>query len=97
MSDFKAVDGYSGLSGLGWYIKHGVFLTDCAGFAPPNMYITDISTVDPSAAPSNTGANSPVQPDVQVQEDPEVKPEGYSKPDPGINPDDYISNEDWAG
>lgn len=96
MSDFKAVDGYSGLSGLGWYIKHGVFLTDCAGFAPPNMYITDISTVDPSAAPSNTGANSPVQPDVQVQEDPEVKPEGYSKPDPGINPDDYTSNEDWA-
>lgn len=96
MSDFKAVDGYSGLSGLGWYIKHGVFLTDCAGFAPPNMYITDISTVDPSAAPSNTGANSPVQPDVQVQEDPEVKPEGYSKPDPGINPDDYTTNEDWA-
>lgn len=96
MSDFKAVDGYSGLSGLGWYIKHGVFLTDCAGFAPPNMYITDISTVDPSTAPSNTGANSPVQPDVQVQEDPEVKPEGYSKPDPGINPDDYTSNEDWA-
>lgn len=96
MSDFKAVDVYSGLSGLGWYIKHGVFLTDCAGFAPPNMYITDISTVDPSTAPSNTGANSPVQPDVQVQEDPEVKPEGYSKPDPGINPDDYTSNEDWA-
>lgn len=96
MSDFKAVDVYSGLSGLGWYIKHGVFLTDCAGFAPPNMYITDISTVDPSAAPSNTGANSPVQPDVQVQEDPEVKPEGYSKPDPGINPDDYTTNEDWA-
>ena len=96
ISDFKAVDVYSGLSGLGWYIKHGVFLTDCAGFAPPNMYITDISTVDPSAAPSNTGANSPVQPDVQVQEDPEVKPEGYSKPDPGINPDDYTSNEDWA-
>ena len=48
MSDFKAVDGYSGLSGLGWYVKHGVFLTDCAGFAPPNMYITDISTVDPN-------------------------------------------------
>lgn len=96
MSDFKAVDDYSGLSGLGWYVKHGVFLTDCAGFAPPNMYITDISTVDPNQAPSNTGANSPVQPDVQVQEDPEVKPEGYSKPDPGINPDDYTYNEDWA-
>ena len=96
MSDFKAVDGYSGLSGLGWYVKHGVFLTDCAGFAPPNMYITDISTVDPNQAPSNTGANSPVQPDVQVQEDPEVKPEGYSKPDPGINPDDYTTNQDWA-
>lgn len=96
MSDFKAVDGYSGLSGLGWYIKHGVFLTDCAGFTPPNMYITDISTVDPNQAPSNTGANSPVQPDVQVQEDPEVKPEGYSKPDPGINPDDYTTNQDWA-
>lgn len=96
MSDFKAVDGYSGLSGLGWYIKHGVFLTDCAGFMPPNMYITDISTVDPNQAPSNTGANSPVQPDVQVQEDPEVKPEGYSKPDPGINPDDYTTNQDWA-
>lgn len=96
MSDFKAVDDYSGLSGLGWYVKHGVFLTDCAGFAPPNMYITDISTVDPNQAPSNTGANSPVQPDVQVQEDPEVKPEGYSKPDPGINPDDYTTNQDWA-
>lgn len=96
MSDFKAVDNYSGLSGLGWYVKHGVFLTDCAGFAPPNMYITDISTVDPNQAPSNTGANSPVQPDVQVQEDPEVKPEGYSKPDPGINPDDYTTNQDWA-
>lgn len=96
MSDFKAVDDYSGLSGLGWYIKHGVFLTDCAGFTPPNMYITDISTVDPNQAPSNTGANSPVQPDVQVQEDPEVKPEGYSKPDPGINPDDYTTNQDWA-
>lgn len=96
MSDFKAVDGYSGLSGLGWYIKHGVFLTDCAGFTPPNMYITDISTVDPNQAPSNTGANSPVQPDVQVQEDPEVKPEGYSKPDPGINPDDYTTNQDWT-
>lgn len=96
MSDFKAVDDYSGLSGLGWYVKHGVFLTDCAGFAPPNMYITDISTVDPNQAPSNTGANSPIQPDVQVQEDPEVKPEGYSKPDPGINPDDYITNQDWA-
>lgn len=96
MSDFKAVDGYSGLSGLGWYVKHCVFLTDCAGFAPPNMYITDISTVDPNQAPSNTGANSPVQPDVQVQEDPEVKPEGYSKPDPGINPDDYTTNQDWA-
>lgn len=96
MSDFKAVDGYSGLSGLGWYVKHGVFLTDCAGFAPPNMYITDISTVDPNQAPSNTGANSPIQPDVQVQEDPEVKPEGYSKPDPGINPDDYTTNQDWA-
>lgn len=96
ISDFKAVDGYSGLSGLGWYIKHGVFLTDCAGFTPPNMYITDISTVDPNQAPSNTGANSPVQPDVQVQEDPEVKPEGYSKPDPGINPDDYTTNQDWA-
>ena len=96
MSDFKAVGDYSGLSGLGWYVKHGVFLTDCAGFAPPNMYITDISTVDPNQAPSNTGANSPVQPDVQVQEDPEVKPEGYSKPDPGINPDDYTYNEDWA-
>lgn len=96
MSDFKAVDDYSGLSGLGWYVKHGVFLTDCAGFAPPNMYITDISTVDPNQAPSNTGVNSPIQPDVQVQEDPEVKPEGYSKPDPGINPDDYIPNQDWA-
>lgn len=96
MSDFKAVDDYSGLSGLGWYVKHGVFLTDCAGFAPPNMYITDISTVDPNQAPSNTGANSPIQPDVQVQEDPEVKPEGYSKPDPGINPDDYTPNQDWA-
>lgn len=96
MSDFKAVDDYSGLSGLGWYVKHGVFLTDCAGFAPPNMYITDISTVDPNQAPSNTGANSPIQPDVQVQEDPEVKPEGYSKPDPGINPDDYTTNQDWA-
>lgn len=96
MSDFKAADGYSGLSGLGWYIKHGVFLTDCVGFTPPNMYITDISTVDPNQAPSNTGANSPVQPDVQVQEDPEVKPEGYSKPDPGINPDDYTTNQDWA-
>lgn len=96
MSDFKAVDDYSGLSGLGWYIKHGVFLTDCAGFAPPNMYITDISTVDPNQAPSNTGANSPVQPDVQVQEDPEVKPDGYSKADPGINPDDYTTNQDWA-
>lgn len=96
MSDFKAVDDYSGLSGLGWYIKHGVFLTDCAGFAPPNMYITDISTVDSNQAPSNTGANSPVQPDVQVQEDPEVKPEGYSKPDPGINPDDYTPTQDWA-
>lgn len=96
MSDFKAVDDYSGLSGLGWYVKHGVFLTDCAGFAPPNMYITDISTVDPNQAPSNTGANSPMQPDVQVQEDPEVKPEGYSKPDPGINPDDYTPNQDWA-
>lgn len=96
ISDFKAVDGYSGLSGLGWYVKHGVFLTDCAGFAPPNMYITDISTVDPNQAPSNTGANSPIQPDVQVQEDPEVKPEGYSKPDPGINPDDYTTNQDWA-
>lgn len=96
MSDFKAVDDYSGLSGLGWYVKHGVFLTDCAGFAPPNMYITDISTVDPNQAPSNTGANSPVQSDVQVQEDPEVKPEGYSKPDHGINPDDYTTNQDWA-
>lgn len=96
MSDFKAVDDYSGLSGLGWYVKHGVFLTDCAGFAPPNMYITDISTVDLNQAPSNTGANSPIQPDVQVQEDPEVKPEGYSKPDPGINPDDYTTNQDWA-
>ena len=96
MSDFKAVDDYSGLSGLGWYVKHGVFLTDCAGFAPPNMYITDISTVDPNQTPSNTGANSPIQPDVQVQEDPEVKPEGYSKPDPGINPDDYTTNQDWA-
>lgn len=96
ISDFKAVDDYSGLSGLGWYVKHGVFLTDCAGFAPPNMYITDISTVDPNQVPSNTGANSPVQPDVQVQEDPEVKPEGYSKPDPGINPDDYTPNQDWA-
>lgn len=96
MSDFKAVDDYSGLSGLGWYVKHGVFLTDCAGFAPPNMYITDISTVDPNQAPSNTGANSPIQSDVQVQEDPEVKPEGYSKPDPGINPDDYTTNQDWA-
>lgn len=96
MSDFKAVDDYSGLSGLGWYVKHGVFLTDCAGFAPPNMYITDISTVDPNQAPSNTGANSPVQPNVQVQEDPEVKPEGYSKPDPSINPDDYTTNQDWA-
>ena len=96
MSDFKAVDDYSGLSGLGWYVKHGVFLTDCAGFAPPNMYITDISTVSPNQAPSNTGANSPVQPDVQVQEDPEVKPEGYSKPDPGINPDDYTTNQDWS-
>ena len=96
MSDFKAVDDYSGLSGLGWYVKHGVFLTDCAGFAPPNMYITDISTVDPNQAPSNTGANNPIQPDVQVQEDPEVKPEGYSKPDPGINPDDYTPNQDWA-
>ena len=96
MSDFKAVDDYSGLSGLGWYVKHGVFLTDCAGFAPPNMYITDISTVDPNQAPSNTGANSPVQPDVQVQEDPEVKPEGYFKPDPSINPDDYTTNQDWA-
>lgn len=96
MSDFKAVDDYSGLSGLGWYVKHGVFLTDCAGFAPPNMYITDISTVDPNQEPSNTGANSPIQPDVQVQEDPEVKPEGYSKPDPGINPDDYTPNQDWA-
>lgn len=96
MSDFKAVDDYSGLSGLGWYVKHGVFLTDCAGFAPPNMYITDIPTVDPNQAPSNTGANSPIQPDVQVQEDPEVKPEGYSKPDPGINPDDYTTNQDWA-
>lgn len=96
MSDFKAVDDYSGLSGLGWYVKHGVFLTDCAGFAPPNMYITDISTADPNQAPSNTGANSPIQPDVQVQEDPEVKPEGYSKPDPGINPDDYTTNQDWA-
>lgn len=96
MSDFKAVDDYSGLSGLGWYVKHGVFLTDCAGFAPPNMYITDILTVDPNQAPSNTGANSPIQPDVQVQEDPEVKPEGYSKPDPGINPDDYTTNQDWA-
>lgn len=96
MSDFKAVGDYSGLSGLGWYVKHGVFLTDCAGFTPPNMYITDISTVDPNQAPSNTGANSPVQPDVQVQEDPEVKPEGYSKPDPGINPDDYTTNQDWA-
>lgn len=96
MSDFKAVDDYSGLSGLGWYVKHGVFLTDCAGFAPPNMYITDISTVDPNQAPSNTGANSPIQPDVQVQEDPEVKPEGYSKPDPGINPNDYTTNQDWA-
>lgn len=96
MSDFKAVDDYSGLSGLGWYVKHGVFLTDCAGFAPPNMYITDISTVDPNQAPSNTGANSPIQPDVQVQEDPEVKPEGYSKPNPGINPDDYTTNQDWA-
>lgn len=96
MSDFKAVDDYSGLSGLGWYVKHGVFLTDCAGFAPPNMYITDISTVDPNQAPSNTGANSPIQPDVQVQEDPEVKPEGYSKPDPSINPDDYTPNQDWA-
>lgn len=97
MSDFKAVDDYSGLSGLGWYVKHGVFLTDCAGFAPPNMYITDISTVDPNQAPSNTGANSPIQSDVQVQEDPEVKPEGYSKPDPGINPDDYTTNQDYAG
>lgn len=96
MSDFKAVDDYSGLSGLGWYVKHCVFLTDCAGFAPPNMYITDISTVDPNQAPSNTGANSPVQSDIQVQEDPEVKPEGYSKPDPGINPDDYTTNQDWA-
>lgn len=96
MSDFKAVDDYSGLSGLGWYVKHGVFLTDCAGFAPPNMYITDISTVDPNQAPSNTGANSHIQSDVQVQEDPEVKPEGYSKPDPGINPDDYTTNQDWA-
>lgn len=96
MSDFKAVDDYSGLSGLGWYVKHGVFLTDCAGFAPPNMYITDISTVDPNQASSNTGANSPIQSDVQVQEDPEVKPEGYSKPDPGINPDDYTTNQDWA-
>lgn len=96
MSDFKAVDDYSGLSGLGWYVKHGVFLTDCAGFAPPNMYITDISTVDPNQAPSNTGANSPIQSDIQVQEDPEVKPEGYSKPDPGINPDDYTTNQDWA-
>ena len=96
MSDFKAVDDYSGLSGLGWYVKHGVFLTDCVGFAPPNMYITDISTVDPNQAPSNTGANNPIQPDVQVQEDPEVKPEGYSKPDPGINPDDYTPNQDWA-
>lgn len=96
MSDFKAVDDYSGLSGLGWYVKHGVFLTDCAGFAPPNMYITDISTVDPNQAPSNTGANGPVQSDIQVQEDPEVKPEGYSKPDPGINPDDYTTNQDWA-
>lgn len=96
MSDFKAVDDYSGLSGLGWYVKHGVFLTDCAGFAPPNMYITDISTVDPNQAPSNTGANSPIQSDVQVQEDTEVKPEGYSKPDPGINPDDYTTNQDWA-
>lgn len=96
MSDFKAVDDYSGLSGLGWYVKHGVFLTDCTGFAPPNMYITDISTVDPNQAPSNTGANSPIQPDVQVQEDPEVKPEGYSKPDPGINHDDYTTNQDWA-
>lgn len=96
MSDFKAVDDYSGLSGLGWYVKHGVFLTDCAGFAPPNMYISDISTVDPNQAPSNTGANSPIQSDIQVQEDPEVKPEGYSKPDPGINPDDYTTNQDWA-
>lgn len=60
------------------------------------MYITDISTVDPNQAPSNTGANGPVQSDIQVQEDPEVKPEGYSKPDPGINPDDYTTNQDWA-
>lgn len=43
----------NGLSGLGWYVKHGIFTSDYAGIGSPKVSINDVGFAESKPTPNN--------------------------------------------
>lgn len=73
----------NGLSGLGWYVKHGIFTSDYAGVGSPKVSINDVGFADSKPTPNNPT---------------EVKTaEEQVEPQVGYNFDDLPIIGNWGG
>lgn len=79
--DFEDFKG-EGLSGLGWYVKHGVFASDYAGISSPKMSINDVGLMEEKPKPAEPTKVTPVE---------EIAPEQ------GFDPMDMPIIGNWGG
>jgi len=57
----------NGLSGLGWYVKHGIFTSDYAGIGSPKVSINDVGFADSKPTPNNPTEVKTVEEQVEPQ------------------------------
>lgn len=79
-SDFSTVKGESGatrygLSGLGWYVKHGIFETEYDHIGSANVEINDLTILDSNKSVDSNGMGIDETPAIPTA--PEVIDDGY--------------------
>lgn len=57
----------NGLSGLGWYVKHGIFTSDYAGIGSPKVSINDVGFANSKPTPNNPTEVKTVEEQVEPQ------------------------------
>jgi hypothetical protein len=57
----------NGLSGLGWYVKHGIFISDYAGIGSPKVSINDVGFAESKPTPNNPTEVKTVDEQVEPQ------------------------------
>lgn len=57
----------NGLSGLGWYVKHGIFTSDYAGIGSPKVSINDVGFADNKPTSNNPTEVKTVEEQVEPQ------------------------------